>query len=240
MTIGDQIIYEDNHLLVLNKQGGQITQSDKTGDVCMSDEIRDFLRVRDHKMGNIFCGVVHRLDRPVSGAVVFAKTSKALGRLNVMIQERRDFEKRYWAIVKNAPPQQEGHLEDYIYRVPRLNKSFVADKTNADSKLAILDYRTLAVSDGGYHLLEIVLHTGRHHQIRCQLAHLGCPIKGDLKYGFPRSNNDGNISLHSRQIALDHPVRHEWMTFVADPPAEFHQMFGAYIDNENKQISIKQ
>lgn len=225
MTIGDQIIYEDNHLLVLNKRGGQITQSDKTGDICMCDEIRDFMRVRDHKPGNIFCGVVHRLDRPVSGAVVFAKTSKALGRLNQMIKERRDFEKRYWAIVKNAPPQKEGHLENYLRRVPRLNKSFVVDGPGADTKLAVLDYRELAVSSGGYHLLEIVLHTGRHHQIRCQLAHIGSPIKGDLKYGYPRSNRDGNISLHSRQIILDHPVRHETMTFVADPPTEFYHLF---------------
>lgn len=221
-----QIIYEDNHLLVVNKRAGQITQSDRTGDLCMSDEIREFIRQRDNKPGNVFCGVVHRLDRPVSGAVVFAKTSKALSRLNDMIKQRDHFRKTYWAIVKNAPPQREGHLEDYLRRVERLNKSFVVDPPTPDSKLAILDYRDIAISRGGYHLLEISLHTGRHHQIRCQLAHMGCPIKGDLKYGYPRSNKDGNISLHSRCLELDHPVRHEWLTFLAEPPAEFVEMFG--------------
>lgn len=226
----EQIIYEDNHLMVINKYGGQIAQSDKTGDICMSDEIRDFLRVRDSKPGNIFCGVVHRIDRPVSGAVVFAKTSKALSRLNQMVKDRNNFSKTYWAIVKNAPPKTEDRLEHHLKRVERLNKSFVVDKPTADSKLAVLDYRVIAVSAGGYYLLEVTLHTGRHHQIRCQLAHIGCPIKGDLKYGYPRSNKDGNISLHARRLELDHPVRHDWMTFVAAPPADFVQLFSDKVD----------
>lgn len=221
-----QIIYEDNHLLVINKRGGQIVQSDCTGDRCMTDEIRDFIRQRDHKEGNIFCGVVHRLDRPVSGVVVFAKTSKALLRLNAMIKTRSNIQKTYWAIVKQAPPQNEGHLENYLRRVERLNKSFVTESTTPGAKLAILDYKVIGISRGGYRLLSIRLHTGRHHQIRCQLAHIGCPIKGDLKYGYPRSNKDGNISLHARMLELDHPVRHEWMTFKATPPEEFVLLFG--------------
>ena len=193
MSLPDQIIYEDNHLIALNKLPGQLVQGDKSGDTCLAEEIKAFLKERDAKPGNVFCGVIHRLDRPVSGVVIFAKTSKALGRMNELVKSR-DFKKCYRAVVKAMPPHQQGHLENYLVRNERLNKSFVTDNPDAEgAKLAVLDYRVLATSAGGYHLLEIELHTGRHHQIRCQLAHIGCPIKGDLKYGFPRSNPDGSI-----------------------------------------------
>ena len=235
MTIADQIIYEDNHLLALNKLPGQIVQADKTGDPCLADQVKAFLKVRDQKPGNVFCGVIHRLDRPVSGVVLFAKTGKALSRMNEILKQR-DCRKVYHAVVKNLPPQPEGHLEDWLLRNEKLNKSFVVNPTDSDPKnsqhstpnsqlpkLAILDYKLLATSKGGYHLLEIILHTGRHHQIRCQLAHMGCPIRGDLKYGYPRSNPDGSISLHSHLLSFDHPVRHTPLTITA--PAPFDNLF---------------
>jgi 23S rRNA pseudouridine1911/1915/1917 synthase len=223
MSLSDQIIYEDNHLIALNKLPGQLVQGDKSGDPCLAEEIKAFLKERDHKPGNVFCGVIHRLDRPVSGVVVFAKTSKALGRMNELVKSR-DFHKIYHAVVKAMPPQPEGHIEDYLVRNEAQNKSFVTqDKTNKNAKLASLDYKLLATSSGGYHLLEIELHTGRHHQIRCQLAHIGCPIKGDLKYGYSRSNPDGSISLHSYLLSFEHPVRHEQVTITA--PAPFANIF---------------
>ena len=218
MSLSDQIIYEDNHLIAINKLPGQLVQGDKSGDTCLAEEIKAFLKERDNKPGNVFCGVVHRLDRPVSGVVIFAKTGKALSRMNELVKSR-DFNKTYLAVVKSMPPQQHGHLEDYLLRNSQLNKSFVTDNPNAkDAKLAVLDYRVLETSAGGYHLLEIQLHTGRHHQIRCQLAHLGCPIKGDLKYGYKRSNPDGSISLHSYSIQFEHPVRHEPVRITAPIP----------------------
>ena len=218
MNLAEQILYEDNHLIALNKLPGQIVQGDKTGDSCMADEIKAFLKIRDNKPGNVFCGVIHRLDRPVSGVTLFAKTSKALTRMNEMVKNRQ-FHKIYHAVVGNMPPSAEGHLEDYLTRNEKLNKSFVTQSpATRDAKLASLDYRLLATSAGGYHLLEIVLHTGRHHQIRCQLAHLGCPIKGDLKYGFPRSNPDASISLHARRLDFVHPVAKEPLRLVADVP----------------------
>lgn len=211
-------MYEDNHLIALNKLPGQIVQADKTGDLCLADLLKAYIKERDSKPGNVFCGVIHRLDRPVSGVVLFAKTSKALSRMNQLIKER-DFRKVYRAVVTQAPPSSSGHLEDYLLRNPKLNKSFVtADVSHPEAKLASLDYTLLATSKGGYHLLEIELHTGRHHQIRCQLAHMGCPIKGDLKYGAPRSNPDGSISLHAYQVVFDHPVRHETVTITAPQP----------------------
>lgn len=209
------ILYEDNHLLAINKRPGEIVQADKTGDLCMADAVKAFIKERDHKPGNVFCGVIHRIDRPVSGVVLFAKTSKALSRMNEQIKQRQ-LTKTYWAIVKNCPPQQQGSLDDYLVRNEKLNKSFVtADHNNPNAKRALLDYRLIATSEGGYHLLEVDLHTGRHHQIRCQLAHMGCPIKGDLKYGAPRSNPDGSISLHARSISFEHPVTHEQVTITA-------------------------
>lgn len=218
MTLADQIIYEDNHLLAINKMPGQLVQGDKSGDPCLANEIKAFLKERNAKPGNVFCGVIHRLDRPVSGVVLFAKTSKALSRMNELVKSR-DFKKTYHAVVKALPPERQGHLEDYLTRNERLNKSFVTtNPKDKDAKLAVLDYQLLATSNGGYHLLEIKLHTGRHHQIRCQLAHIGCPIKGDLKYGYPRSNPDGSISLHAYSIEFEHPVRHELVTIIAPSP----------------------
>lgn len=209
-----QILYEDNHLIAINKLPGQIVQGDKTGDPCLADEIKDFLKLRDSKPGNVFCGVIHRLDRPVSGVVLFAKTSKALSRMNDMVKNHQ-LQKTYWAITHNEPSPLHGHLEDALSRNEKLNKSFVVTPGSPNAKTAILDYRTIARSSGGYYLLEINLHTGRHHQIRCQLSHLGCPIKGDLKYGAPRSNPDGSISLHAHSVSFLHPVRKEPISIIA-------------------------
>ena len=212
--IADQILYEDNHLLALNKLPGQIVQGDKTGDTPLPELVKAYLKERDHKPGNVFCGVVHRLDRPVSGVVLLAKTDKALSRMTKMIAAR-DFEKTYWAVVYNAPPAPAAELEDWLLKNERQNRSYVVDSTRSGAKLARLAYREVAVSNGGYHLLEVALHTGRHHQIRCQLAHMGCPIRGDLKYGAPRSNPDGSISLHARRIVFEHPVSHQQVDIVA-------------------------
>ncbi len=223
MTIADQILYEDNHLIAVNKLPGQITQGDKTGDPCLSDLMKDYIKVRDSKPGNVFCGVIHRLDRPVSGVVLLAKTSKALSRMVEKVRTR-DFEKHYWAVVKNAPPQQADTLENWLVRVEERNKSYVVPSSRHGAKLACLEYREIAISDGGYHLLDINLHTGRHHQIRCQLANIGCPIKGDLKYGAPRSNPDGSISLHAHSISFEHPVTHIPITITA-PNHEIERMF---------------
>ena len=216
--IGDQILYEDNHLLALNKLPGQITQGDKTGDPSLADLVKDFLKERDHKPGNVFCGVIHRLDRPVSGVVLLAKTSKALSRMTEKVRTR-DFEKHYWAVVKTPPPQQAGILENWLVKVEERNKSYVVSSGRPNAKLARLEYREVAVSDGGYHLLDVNLQTGRHHQIRCQLANIGCPIKGDLKYGAPRSNDDGSISLHAREISFEHPVTHVRINITAPCPS---------------------
>lgn len=217
MTLADQILYEDNHLIAVNKMPGQIVQGDKTGDPCMSDEIKAFIKQRDSKPGNVFCGVIHRIDRPVSGVVLFAKTSKALSRMNEQVKSR-NFHKVYRAIVRNRPPKPYDHLEDYLLRNEKLNKSFIVGSDHANAKLASLDYRIIATSKGGYHRLEITLHTGRHHQIRCQLANIGCPIKGDLKYGASRSNSDGSISLHAYSIQFPHPTRPEEITITAPEP----------------------
>ena len=220
MISTDQILFEDNHLIIINKRSGQIVQGDKTGDISMADEIKEFLKIRDHKSGNVFCGVIHRLDRPVSGAVMFAKTSKALSRMNEAVKNH-ELKKTYWAITKELPPMSEGHLEEWMFRKEALNKSFIVDSSHPNAQLAILDYKMISISRGGYHLIEVNLHTGRHHQIRCQLAHLGCPIKGDLKYGAPRSNADGSISLHARELEFLHPVKKEWCKVLAPAPKDF-------------------
>ena len=223
MTFAEQILYEDNHLLAINKLPGQITQGDKTGDPCLSDLAKAFLKERDHKTGQVYCGVIHRLDRPVSGVVLLAKTSKALSRMVEKVRTR-EFEKHYWAVVKNAPPQPAGALENWLVKNEERNKSYVFGSARPNAKLARLEYREIAVSAGGYHLLDINLHTGRHHQIRCQLANIGCPIKGDLKYGAERSNPDGSISLHAYSVTFEHPVRHETITVTA-PNFEINKMF---------------
>jgi len=216
MTI-DQIIYEDNHLLLVNKRAGELVQGDKSGDSCLVDEIKSFIKERDNKPGNVFCGLVHRLDRPVSGVVIFAKTSKALSRMNALVKERA-IEKTYWAVSKNCPEPMEGTLRNWLSRNEKMNKSFVvADGTKDNAKEAVLDYKVIGRSQGGYYLIEVNLHTGRHHQIRCQLANIGCPIKGDLKYGAPRSNPDGSISLHARKVSFEHPVSHLKIDVEAEP-----------------------
>ena len=223
MTIADQILYEDNHLLAINKLPGQITQGDKTGDPCLADLVKAYLKERDNKPGQVYCGVIHRLDRPVSGVVLLAKTSKALSRMVEKVRTR-DFEKHYWAVVKNAPPQPAGALENWLVKNEERNKSYVFGAARPNAKLARLEYKEVAVSAGGYHLLDINLHTGRQHQIRCQLANIGCPIKGDLKYGAERSNPDGSISLHAYSVTFEHPVKHEMVTITA-PNVEISKMF---------------
>lgn len=212
------ILFEDNHLLIYNKKPSQIVQGDKTGDRPLSDLIKDYIKERDKKPGNVFLGVVHRIDRPVSGAVVFAKTSKALSRLNEMLKTG-EIHKTYWAVVKNPPPEITGHLVHFLKRNEEKNKSFAYDKIIPGSKKAELTYILTGQSEQ-YYLLEVNLLTGRHHQIRSQLAKIGCPIKGDLKYGFDRSNPDGSIHLHSRKIALMHPVKKEMVVVTAPPPPE--------------------
>lgn len=213
----DQILYEDNHILVVNKLSSQIVHGDKTGDRSLVDEIKDYLRKRYNKKGNIYCGVVHRLDRPVSGALVFAKTSKALARLNKAVHDR-EIEKKYWAITKNPPPAEEGFLLDYLIKDGSKNKSFVTRDKSRGLK-AELSYRWIARSNH-YNLLEVDLHTGRHHQIRVQLSNMGTPIKGDLKYGFDRSNKDASISLHSRELSFKHPVRNLHLRFIVPVPED--------------------
>ena len=213
----DQILYEDNHLLLVNKRAGELVQGDKSGDPCLVDEIKAFIKERDNKPGNVFCGLVHRLDRPVSGVVIFAKTSKALSRMNALVKDRA-IEKTYWAVSKNCPEPMEGTLRNWLSRNEKMNKSFVvADGTKDNAKEAVLNYKVIGKSEGGYYLIEVNLHTGRHHQIRCQLANIGCPIKGDLKYGAPRTNPDGSISLHARSLSFVHPVSHININVHAEP-----------------------
>ena len=214
------VVYEDNHLLCVSKRPGEIVQGDKTGDEPMSEALKAWLKEKYNKPGNVYLGVIHRLDRPVGGLVLFAKTSKALSRMNELFRTG-DVSKRYWAVVTARPPKHSDTLEQYLVRNESHNKSYVARQGAATpgAKLARLSYRLLA-SGEHYHLLEIELHTGRHHQIRCQLAALGCPIKGDLKYGAPRSNPGGSISLLSRQISFTHPVSKEALTLTAPVPDE--------------------
>ena len=210
------ILYEDNHIIIVNKAVGEIVQGDKTGDKPLSDIVADYLKERYNKPGAAFVGVPHRLDRPTSGIVVLAKTSKALERLNDMFR-RGDVEKTYWAIVGNRPAEDEAELTHWLVRNEQQNKSYAYDRERPGAKQAILDYRLL-VSLTNYHLLEVELKTGRHHQIRCQLAKIGCPIKGDLKYGAPRSNPDGSISLHARRVRFVHPVSHIDIDVTAPVP----------------------
>lgn len=212
-----QILYEDNHLIAVNKAPGEIVQGDKTGDKPLSDTLKEYIKLKYNKPGEVFLGVPHRLDRPTSGVVLFARTSKALVRLNEMFKNHDAMRKTYWAIVQGAPKLSEARLENYLIRNEPQNKSYIAKPGTKDAKLAVLTYRTLTRGDH-YSLLEVELLTGRHHQIRCQLAAIGCPIKGDLKYGAKRSNPDGSISLHARQITFVHPVRKEQLTITAPVP----------------------
>ena len=211
----DRVLYEDNHLLILNKMAGEIVQGDQTGDKPLLETARDYIRVVGNKPGNVFCGLVHRLDRPVSGAVIFAKTSKCLTRMNELIRQR-NIEKQYWAIVEGHTPAQSDHLIHYLYRNSGNNRSYTSDTEKAGWQRAELTYKLLAASER-YSLVEVTLLTGRHHQIRAQLSAIGCPIKGDLKYGARRSNEDGSISLHARRIAFEHPVAHVPVEVLAEP-----------------------
>ncbi len=211
-----RILYEDNHILVVNKAVGEIVQGDKTRDETLTDKYKAFIAARDSKPGKVFLGVPHRLDRPVSGAVILAKTSKALERLAAMFRDG-SVHKTYWALCCEAPPSEETELCDWLSRNERLNKSFVTKEGAPGAKPARLKYRLLGAT-GRYFLLEVDLLTGRHHQIRCQLAHEGCHIKGDLKYGAPRSNPDGGICLHARRISFIHPVKKTPLDLTAPVP----------------------
>lgn len=212
------VLYEDNHLIIVNKASSEIVQGDKTGDKPMTEMVKDYLRDKYNKPGNVFCGVTHRLDRPTSGVIVFAKTSKALARLNKMFKEDK-VEKGYWAIVQNRPRKQKETLTHYLIKNERINKSSSYDSEKPNTKKAILHYSIIAQSDN-YFLLQVNLETGRHHQIRVQLSQIGCPIKGDLKYGAKRSNRDGSISLHARSISFIHPVSQKKIEVVAPVPNE--------------------
>ena len=210
------VVYEDNHIIVVNKTASEIVQADKTGDTPLSETVKQYLKEKYQKPGNVFLGVTHRLDRPVSGLVIFAKTSKALTRLNEMFRAG-EVKKTYWAVVKNAPKESEGELVHFLVRNEKQNKSYAYDKEVPNSKKAVLDYRLIGRSEN-YYLLEVDLKTGRHHQIRCQLAKMGCPIKGDLKYGSPRSNREGSICLHARRVRVVHPVSKELIELKAPLP----------------------
>lgn len=210
------ILYEDNHIIIVNKTPGEIVQGDKTGDQPLSEKVKEYLKEKYNKPGNVFCGVTHRLDRPTSGIVVFAKTSKALSRLNDMFRNG-EVDKTYWAIVKDRPPKEEDQLTHYLIKNEKNNKSNAYTSERPHTKKAVLHYRLIATSQN-YYLLEIDLETGRHHQIRVQLARIGCPIKGDLKYGAARSNPDGSISLHARTISFVHPVSKEEILVTAPLP----------------------
>ena len=210
------VVYEDNHIIVVNKTASEIVQGDKTGDTPLSETVKEYLKVKYNKPGNVFCGVTHRLDRPVSGLVVFAKTSKALTRLNEMLR-KGEIDKRYWAVVEELPEVEQDLLVHHIVRDGKTNRSRAHISPKKESKEARLEYKMIAGSNN-YYLLEVKLFTGRHHQIRCQLSKIGCPIKGDLKYGARRSNPDGGIMLHSRSLTFMHPVRKEMMSVVAPVP----------------------
>ena len=213
-----QVLYEDNHIIVVNKRAGDIIQGDKTGDKPLSDVIKDYIKITYSKPGNVYLGVVHRLDRPTTGLVMFAKTSKALSRLNALFVSK-NVTKTYWAIVKNKPEKDTGTLINWLKKNPKNNKSYAHGKEVIGSKKAILHYKVIKKLIR-YFLLEVLLETGRHHQIRCQLSNIGCPIKGDLKYGFDRSNEDASIHLHARHIEFVHPVKKELIKITAPLPKD--------------------
>ncbi len=213
------VLYEDNHIIIVNKESGEIVQGDKTGDVPLSEIVKDWIKLHHNKPGNVYLGVVHRLDRPVSGVVVFAKTSKALSRLNAMFAKHDEVRKTYWALTKKRPAQEEGTLTHWLVRNEKQNKSYAYDNERPNAKKAVLNYKVIGATDR-YTLIEVELLTGRHHQIRCQLSKMGCPIKGDLKYGAERSNPDGSISLLARKLEFIHPVSKQMITVEAPLPKE--------------------
>ncbi len=213
-----QVLFEDNHIIVVNKRVGDIVQGDKTGDRPLSEIVKEYIKIKYNKPGEVFLGLVHRLDRPTSGLIVFARTSKALSRMNELFSAR-ETQKTYWAVVKNKPPKSHDRLENFITRNEKNNTSKAHIKEVAGSKIASLDYEIIKELNH-YFVLEINLHTGRHHQIRAQLAAIGCAIKGDLKYGFDRSNPDGGIHLHARKLSFIHPVSKEFLTIIAPTPQD--------------------
>ena len=225
-----QILFEDNHIIIINKRSSQIVHSDKTGDVSLEEMVKHYLKTKYNKPGNVYCGLVHRLDRPVSGVVMFAKTEKALVRLNKMMKEHQ-IHKTYWAIVRNNNIKPKATLVNFLIRNEKQNKTYVTKDTNK-GKYAELDYEVLKKSDN-YQLLKVNLKTGRHHQIRVQLSNIGCPIKGDLKYGFERSNRDASISLHARELEFLHPVKKEQIKIIAPLPKDsLWQWFDENISKE--------
>lgn len=213
-----EVVYEDNHIIIVNKACGEIVQGDRTGDEPMVETLKQWIKVKYNKPGNVFCGVTHRIDRPTSGLVIFARTSKGLSRINELFR-RGEVHKTYWAIVKNRPPKDHDTLTDYLISQEKNNKTYIVKPGTQGSQKAVLEYTVIAHSDN-YYLLEINLLTGRKHQIRAQLAHLGCPIKGDLKYGAPRSNPDGGISLQSHRIQFIHPVSKQEIDVTAPIPQD--------------------
>ena len=217
-AIKDRILYEDNHLLIVNKRSGELVQGDRTGDKPLVEIAKDYIKTEFNKPGEVFLGIPHRIDRPTSGIIVFSRTSKSLSRMTGLFRDK-EVEKRYWAIVSTKPPKNSGRLTNMLLRNPKQNKSYVHNGNSKDAKEAVLDYSLIGKSDR-YYLLEINLHSGRHHQIRCQLANIGSPIKGDLKYGYDRSNKDASISLHARSISFIHPVKKEEIKIIAPTPKD--------------------
>jgi 23S rRNA pseudouridine1911/1915/1917 synthase len=229
-----QILYEDNHIIAVNKRPSDIVQGDKTGDTTLADKVKAYIKVKYNKPGEVFLGVVHRLDRPVSGVILFARTSKSLTRLNQMLKDHK-IHKTYWAVVKNPPPEETGHLVNYLTRNEVKNKSFISTGSGNNTQRAELLYKILSKSDK-YYLLEVTLLTGRHHQIRAQLAYIGSPIKGDLKYGYPRSNPDGSIHLHARRVTFLHPVKNTPIDITANPLSE--TVWDFFSHSQEQQISF--
>ena len=213
-----EILFEDNHLIAVNKRAGQLAQGDRTGDVSLDQMVKQYIKNKYGKPGDVFLGVIHRLDRPVSGVILYARTSKALLRMNQMFKEQK-IQKNYWCIVKDRPQPEEGRLSHYLVKNENQNKSYAYDEPKKNTKPAILDYRLISSSDR-YYLLEVMLHTGRHHQIRCQFAKIGSPIRGDLKYGYPRNNEDASICLHARSLEFMHPVRNVPLIISAPVPID--------------------
>lgn len=228
----NEVLFEDNHIIIVNKLPGDIVQADKTKDMPLRETVQDYLKVKYNKPGNVFAGLVHRVDRPVSGAVIFARTSKALARMNEIFKQR-EVRKIYWVVVDKMPPEPDGHLVHYLRKNERQNKSYVVNESSKGAHRAELKYRLLASSDR-YFLLEVELLTGRHHQIRAQLAAIGCLIKGDLKYGYPRSNKNASIHLHARKVEFIHPVKKEKISITAKPPADPLWNYFTDLEESNK------
>lgn len=229
-NIAGRILFEDNHIIVVNKMAGELSQGDDTGDEPLLEKVRTYIRVQKEKTGNVFCGLLHRLDRPVSGAIIYTRTSKALARLSEMLKQRR-IHKFYWAIVEGVPEIPQQKLVNWLYKNREKNRTYVSDTEQEDWQLSELDYKVLAHSER-YALLEVELHTGRHHQIRAQLSHIGHTIKGDLKYGAKRSEPDASICLHARRLEFEHPVTHEQICLEAEP---YNPLFRKILEGESMQ-----